>query len=83
MLHITRNEISVSYLEGLGSSHGRHNVAPLDATIVDVYTGAQSVIFVVNPFSASSLNYVRYVARMIMLPRCYCVDCTFYISYFI
>ena len=40
-------------------AYGKHSVAPLDAQIVDVYSGAQSVIFLVNPFSKSSLDYVR------------------------
>ncbi len=32
----------------------------LDATVVDVYKDTQAVIFLVNPTSQQSLEYVRY-----------------------
>jgi hypothetical protein len=39
---------------------GQHRFEALDATVVDVYRGAHGAVFMVNPFSEPSLDYVRY-----------------------
>lgn len=41
------------------STAGKQLVDLLDARVVDVYAGTHAVIFLVNPFSADSLQYVR------------------------
>lgn len=50
---------------GCTGQHGRHNFDYLDASIVDVYKDTHAALFLVNPRSASSLSYVRYVLRCI------------------
>ncbi len=49
-----------SLVEGRqGSGMGAHTLGVLDATILDVYKDAQCAVWVVNPFSATALAYVR------------------------
>lgn len=48
---------------GFTGQYGRHNFDFLDASIVDVYKDTHAALFLVNPRSASSLAYVRYVFR--------------------
>ena len=43
----------------VNESQGKYQLAPLDATTCDVYKGVRMVVFMVNPYSMSSLNYVE------------------------
>jgi len=38
---------------------GRHAIVPVDASVVDIYKDSHAVIFLINPSSVSSLEYVR------------------------
>lgn len=45
---------------GAGGKGGKGHVCGLlDASILDVYKGCQSAVFVINPFSSTALDYLR------------------------
>ena len=40
-------------------SEGGFTIAPLDASVIDVYKDAHVVMFVVNPFDVTSFEYLK------------------------
>lgn len=49
---------------------GKHRYQPLDAKAVNVYKDTQAVIFVINPFAESSLDYVKQMYQQVPLNIC-------------
>ena len=52
------------------SKHGKHRYQPLDSKAVDVYKNTNLVIFLIDPFSQKSFDYVKRIYEEVPLSIC-------------